>query len=178
MIRKLAILLSFLLVAGASGSPWYLRTYHFKGNPVHPLTLVWRGEVIAQGIPDAVYRSDRFPGHHIPPEIKGKLDANKWGTVLESWTLDPWEHIAESGKMGGMGAVLSVLCVPALVGALAFGVLRRRWDVVVFVVCWGVSYALFPFPTWARFAMPAIIPVLVALAVTMEECDGCTKKAI
>lgn len=171
MIRKLAILALFIAVVIVSGSFWYVRNIYYKNNPVYPLNLVFRGEVIARGIPDPKYNSDQFPGHHIPEEIRDRLENDKWGTILDGFR-DPWRAMAESSKLGGYGAVLCVVALPCLAFTLVSSPFRRRWDVLAFIACFFISFALFPFPTWGRFAMPHLIPLLVCIGYTLEALDN------
>ena len=173
MIRKLYHILLFFAVVATVGGFWYVRAAGLKANPVWPLTLVWRGEVVFQGIQSPLYRTDQYPGHHIPDDIKADLERDKWATVFKSWVTDPWGPMAESSKSGGFGPVLGAICIPALAMTLAIAFVRRRpdWRVGMFVLCWAVSYAVFPFPIWARFAMPAMTVLLVALGYVMEYID-------
>lgn len=171
MIRKLGILLTFLIMVGVLGSFWYVRTYMGTGNPVFPLSFVWQDEIIFQGRQDPIYRSDRFPGHHIPDELAEDLERDKWGTILEGFR-DPWQYIAESSKIGGYGAVLCVVGLPCLLFTIASSFLSRRWGLVIFIACFFLSFALFPFPTWGRFSIPHLIPLLVCIGCTLEAVDG------
>lgn len=168
MLRKLATLTAFLIVIGVSGSGWYVRTYLQTGNPVWPLSFVWNDEIIFQGVPDPKYRTDRFPGHHIPDGLKDRLEQDKWGTILYSWRHDPWENMCEACKWGGVGAVLAVFGVPAVIITICSYCMRRRWGIITFIACWLFSYALFPFPTWARFSLPVLTVVLVCIGSMLE----------
>jgi len=172
MIRKLLKLAILLLVVAVSGSFWYARTSrHCDGNPIYPLSLVVGGEVVRQGIHDDLYRSDRFPGHHIPDDIQSNLDANKWGTLWDGLG-DPLPTIGgEDTKLGGWGPVWGVVMVPSVLFCVAWSLLKRRWDVLVWLIGWGVSVWLFPFPTWARFVLPCVMCGCVGTGIMLEFMD-------
>lgn len=163
-------LLTFLLVVILAGSFWYVRTaiYAPSHNPVYPIQIQYGDTIILKGI-DSSYRSQVFPWHHIPEDLRDRLDRSHVLTVLEG-ALDPWGLMNQGPKHGGFGPVFGVLLLPAAAVSLLWAAWRREWGVVVLVGCLVVSFALMP-PhghTWSRFILPVTLVGFVGFAYILR----------
>ena len=104
--RRFTQLASFIVIVTLIAAPWYIRSFYFTGNPVHP------------------YFASIFSyGHWSPEDLKGLLHAHMsrgTGKTVSSLLLLPW-NLAFNQRSFHMDAPLSPIYFFALPILLLFG---------------------------------------------------------
>lgn len=131
---RVAFALAIVLAMSAIvASPWYLRSWRHRGDPVYPF--------LSADIETAIAKSDKTPLSLNPADI----------------ALAPWQVTFEPERFGGRGHQLGPLFLMLLPG-LAF-VRRLRGGGVLVTVCGGYLIAWYALRQNTRFLFP-IVPLL------------------
>jgi hypothetical protein len=156
----LAVVLIFLAVSFAYGSYFYLRNWILTGNPTGIYHVEIAGTTFFEGTEDV---SSHFNWELMPSSLYQALkEGSEWPIVLDGF-YDPQVVFTQGNRIGGWGAVWTILLLPAIPIALFWALIRKRWRVIAVIAVCLLPYFLFKYNhTWLRYHLIVLVSGTVA----------------
>ncbi|HNX98733.1 MAG TPA: hypothetical protein PKK12_13745, partial [Candidatus Aminicenantes bacterium] len=156
-LRMAGWLLVVLAVASVVGGYWYARNVIHTGNPLYPLAVKIGSSIQLPGLTRDFVMNEAA---NIPVATAGWSD---WVRVLYVWGQGGFAHwpfslCSVSGRLGGLGLVWLLGCLPAMVIAIgparwAGGVANARKPLLLLFVTASFVFLLTPMHWWARYTL-------------------------
>ena len=146
------------ILAIAVGGYWYVRNYVVKGSPIYPAGVTIGGHQIFPGFPFQKMTRN-FDKAETPVEMR---DWSTLAKALYNWTqLGFTTHWPETvwpwaSRLGGLGSLWVLGCVPAMVGLVVRPARKSGADRSLFLLLGGVVFTgllLTPMYWWARYTV-------------------------
>ncbi len=161
---SVALIVSLLL-----GGGWYARDYLHTGTPLYPVGLSLAGHTIFPGLSINEVTKEEI---NTPVEIRGFSAPEKvfytWMQGLEHW---PQSIIGFDMRLGGLGFIWLLGCVPALVWGIWFFARHRNTKGIIFfclLLINIISFLCMPTNWWSRFTLWIIGLGLAMLALAFD----------
>ena len=145
----LKIVVTFLLVSFAFGSYFYLRNWVLTGNPTGIYKIEIAGTTFFEGSDNVALH---FSRQLLPDRLFDALkEGPEWPIVLDGF-FDPQMEFTQANRIGGWGAVWTVLLLPSIPFMLFWSLIRKRWRLIAVVLVCLLPFFLFKYNhTWLRY---------------------------
>lgn len=169
LVRLAAVIAVALLVGGY----WYIRNALHTGNPIYPMRIAVGGLIRLQGWELSVLINEKANYPYFA------ADWSDWRLVALNWLQGglahwPWSVCSVSGRLGGLGLLWPLGCLPAMAAGIWVARRRRvpRQLVAGFLGVLTAATLIFvftPMHWWARYTAWLMGIGLPCLVVVFEE---------
>ena len=145
----LLVVVVFLLVSLAYGSYFYMRNWVQTGNPTGYYHVEIAGITFFEG---TEYVGSHFSRELLPNTLFDALkEGSEWLIVLDGF-FDPQAEFTQGNRIGGWGAVWTVLLLPSIPIVLIWALISRKWRVIAVILVCLLPFFLFKYNhTWLRY---------------------------
>ncbi|MCX6644942.1 MAG: hypothetical protein NTY09_01075 [bacterium] len=162
----LGVIIAFLMVSFAYGSYFYLRNWVLTGNPTGMYHVEFAGITFFEGTEET---SVHFSRDLLSATLYDALNSgSEWPIVLDGF-YDPQMDFSQGNRIGGWGAVWTVLLLPAIPFALIWALIRKKWRVIAIIAVCLLPYFLFKYNhTWLRYHLVVLAAGTVAFGYILS----------
>jgi hypothetical protein len=169
IIQTIPWVLLILGFALLTGGYWYIRNFIYTGSPLYPVGLTVFGHTFFPGITVA----ENLPERTLLPAQFTIL--SPFIRILYAWAqgLQNWPHSIKGydSRIGGLGFVWLVGCVPAVVIAI-ISAIRTKSDQIkilsILLAIVAITFIATPLNWWARFTIWIYGLGLPCLAIVLD----------
>ncbi len=144
------------------GGFWYFQNWVIMGNPVYPIPINYAGYKIFEGKVRSIhYISER----DIPASFKALSPLER---MWKSWRESNFVRYSYYYKSGGFGALFFIFFLPNLFYATFISILRRRWNFLLLVTPFLLSFTMLSLNWYSRHNIQLLGLFSVSTAVTLS----------
>jgi hypothetical protein len=144
----------------AVGGYWYVRNWAYAGNPLYPVGIKLAGQAIFPGgtLADQIGQTA-----NTPPRLRDWWNCRRIGyTWVQGWRRWPGSLLGYDSRLGGLGFLWILACVPAVIAATVRharrpdpatarpGARATFWSLLVIT---ALTFFLTPMNWWARYTL-------------------------
>lgn len=162
----LRITAAFLVASFIFGSYFYIRNWALTGNPTGFVQVEFAGVTLFEGREPV---STHFTRRLLPDSLVDAIEKGlEWSVVLDGF-YDPQTEFYQGNRIGGWGAVWTILLLPSIPVAIIWAIIRKRWRVIAVIAVCLLPYFLFKYNhTWLRFHLVVLTAGSVAFGYLLS----------